>query len=68
MARRDAVLRDHPISWRRACALMGVDPKIGGRDRPPDNPEAASASRHCFGLRSGGGPPSAAEAELGKPL
>jgi hypothetical protein len=40
--RRDAVLRafrDHPISQRRACVLIGVDPKTVRRERPPDNPE-----------------------------
>ena len=42
MQRRDAVLRamkDHPISQRRACVLIGVDPKTVRRERPPDNPE-----------------------------
>ena len=42
MQRRDAVLRarrDHPISQRRACALIGVDPKTVRRKRLPDNPE-----------------------------
>jgi putative transposase len=42
MQRRDAVLRalrDHQISQRRVCALIGVDPKTVRRDRPPDNPE-----------------------------
>jgi putative transposase len=42
MARRDAALRamrDHDISQRRACALVGVDPKTVRRERPPDNPE-----------------------------
>ena len=40
MQRRDAVLRamkDHPVSQRRACALIGVDPKTVRRDRSPDN-------------------------------
>jgi hypothetical protein len=40
--RRDAVLRamkDHPISQRRACVLIGVDPKTVRREQPPDNPE-----------------------------
>ena len=42
MARRDAalrVMRDHDISQRRACTLVGVDPKTVRRERPPDNPE-----------------------------
>jgi putative transposase len=42
MQRRDAVLRamkDHPISQRRACVLIGVDPKTVRREHPPDNPE-----------------------------
>lgn len=42
MARRDAVLRamrDHDISQRRACVLIGVDPKTVRRERPPDHPE-----------------------------
>ena len=33
--RRDAVLRamkDHPISQRRACVLIGVDPKTVRRE------------------------------------
>ena len=32
-------MRDHDISQRRACRLVGVDPKIVRRDQPPDNPE-----------------------------
>jgi hypothetical protein len=42
MARRDAArraMRDHDISQRRACVLIGVDPKTVRRERPPDNPE-----------------------------
>jgi putative transposase len=42
MQRRDAVLRamrDHPISQRRACVLIGVDPKTVRRKKPPDNPD-----------------------------
>ncbi|MBL4930195.1 IS3 family transposase [Fuscibacter oryzae] len=48
MARRDAVLRamkDHPISQRRACVLIGVDPKTVRRDRPPDNSEIREEMR-----------------------
>jgi putative transposase len=32
-------MRDHDISQRRACRLVGVDPKTVRRDTPPDNPE-----------------------------
>ena len=32
-------MRDHDISQRRACRLVGVDPKTVRRERPPDNPE-----------------------------
>ena len=32
-------MRDHPISQRRACVLVGVDPKTVRREHPPDNPE-----------------------------
>src|SRR5690606_25408170 len=42
MQRRDAVLRamrGHPISQRRACVLIGVDPKTVRREHPPDNPD-----------------------------
>ena len=38
--RRDAalrVMRDHDISQRRACGLVGVDPKTARRERPPDS-------------------------------
>ncbi|WP_156894304.1 IS3 family transposase [Rhodobacter xanthinilyticus] len=58
--RREAVLRamrDHPISQRRACVLIGVDPKTVRRDRPLDNPEIREAmhkiveKRRRFGYR-----------------
>ncbi len=60
MQRRDAVLRamkDHPISQRRACVLIGVDPKTVRREHPPDNPEIRSEmnkiaeKRRRFGYR-----------------
>ena len=60
MQRRDAVLRalrDHPISQRRVCVLVGVDPKTVRRDRPPDNPEIRkemnliAEKRRRFGCR-----------------
>lgn len=60
MQRRDAALkamRDHQISQRRACVLIGVDPKTVRRERPPDSPDIRKAmndiasSRRCFGYR-----------------
>ena len=50
-------MRDHDISQRRACRLVGVDPKTVRRDRPPDNPEvreemkAIASKRRRFGYR-----------------
>ena len=50
-------MRDHDISQRRACRLVGVDPKTARRERPPDNPEireamkAIAAKRRRFGYR-----------------
>ena len=47
-------MRDHDISQRRACRLVGVDPKTVRRERPPDNPEirkemkAVAAKRRRF--------------------
>ena len=32
-------MKGHPISQRRACVLIGVDPKTVRREHPPDNPE-----------------------------
>ncbi|MCD1628261.1 IS3 family transposase [Seohaeicola saemankumensis] len=58
--RREAALRavrDHDISQRRACRLVGVDPKTVRRERPPDNPEirevmkAIAHKRRRFGYR-----------------
>ena len=60
MQRRDAVLRamkDHPVSQRRACALIGVDPKTVRRDRSPDNADIReemnkiAEKRRRFGYR-----------------
>ena len=42
MARREAALkavRDHELSQRRACLLVGVDPKTVRRECLPDHPE-----------------------------
>ena len=50
-------MRDHDISQRRACRLVGVDPKTVRRERPPDNPDirkemrAVAAKRRRFGYR-----------------
>jgi putative transposase len=58
--RRDAALkalRDHNISQRRVCGLVGVDPKTVRRGRPPDNPEIReemkkiARKRRRFGYR-----------------
>jgi putative transposase len=61
--RRDAalrVMRDHDISQRRACRLVGVDPKTVRRERPPDCVEIRkemqeiAAKRRRFGYRRTG--------------
>ena len=50
-------MRDHDISQRRACRLVGVDPKTVRRERPADNPEireemkAVAGKRRRFGYR-----------------
>ena len=50
-------LTDHPISQRRACVLIGVDPKTVRREHPPDNPEIRlemnkiAQKRRRFGYR-----------------
>lgn len=50
-------MRDHDISQRRACRLVGVDPKTVRREHPPDNPDirkemkAVTAKRRRFGYR-----------------
>ena len=50
-------MRDHDISQRRACQLVGVDPKTVRRIRPPDCPEireemkAIAGKRRRFGYR-----------------
>ena len=58
--RRDAalqVMRDHDISQRRACRLVGVDPKTVRRERPPDcadirkEMQEIAAKRRRFGYR-----------------
>ena len=50
-------MRDHDISQRRACRLVGVDSKTVWRDQPPDNSEvceemkAIASKRRRFGYR-----------------
>jgi len=44
-------VRDHDISQRRACRLVGVDPKTVRRDRPPDNVEIREAMKKIAGKR-----------------
>ncbi|MBM2429338.1 MULTISPECIES: IS3 family transposase [Roseobacteraceae] len=52
--RREAALnamRDHGISQRRACRLVGVDPKTVRRERPPDHPEIRQEMKEIAGRR-----------------
>lgn len=50
-------MRDHDLSQRRACVLVGVDPKTVRRGRPPDNPDIReemgklAEKRRRFGYR-----------------
>ena len=50
-------MRDHAVSQRRACRLVGVDPKTVRRERAPDCPEIRTrmreiaAERRRFGYR-----------------
>jgi len=50
-------MRDHDISQRRVCRLVGVDPKTVRRERLPDNPEIRAemkkiaSKRRRFGYR-----------------
>ena len=51
------MMRDHDISQRRACRLVGVDPKTVRRERPPDcadirkEMQEIAAKRRRFGYR-----------------
>lgn len=51
------MVRDYQISQRRACGLIGVDPKTVRRERPPDHAEIReemseiAATRRRFGYR-----------------
>jgi Transposase and inactivated derivatives len=44
-------MRDHDISQRRACRLVGVDPKTVRRTRPPDCPEIREEMKDIAGKR-----------------
>jgi len=44
-------MRDHGVSQRRACRLVGVDPKTVRRERPPDHPEIREAMKRIAGKR-----------------
>ena len=44
-------MRDHGVSQRRACRLVGVDPKTVRRERPPDHPEIREAMKEIAGKR-----------------
>jgi putative transposase len=44
-------MRDHDVSQRRACRIVGVDPKTVRRDRPPDNVEIREAMKKIAGKR-----------------
>ena len=44
-------MRDHEISQRRACVLIGVNPKMVRRERPPDHAVIREAMRKIAGLR-----------------
>ncbi|GAA4772819.1 hypothetical protein GCM10023219_20010 [Stakelama sediminis] len=45
------VMRDYQVSQRRACGLIGVDPKTVRRGRPPDHGAIREAMREIAGQR-----------------
>jgi putative transposase len=45
------VLRDYEVSQRRACGLIGVDPKTVRRERPPDHSAIRAAMKEVAGKR-----------------
>ena len=44
-------MRDYQISQRRACVLVGVDPKTVRRERPPDHCEIREEMREIAAMR-----------------
>ncbi len=44
-------MRDHDISQRRACRLVGVDPKTARRARLPDHSEIREEMQKIAGKR-----------------
>lgn len=44
-------MRDHAISQRRTCVLVGVDPKTVRRERLPDNLDIRTAMQEIAALR-----------------
>jgi len=44
-------MRDHDISQRRACRLVGVDPKTVRRERPPDSVDIRKEMQEIAGKR-----------------
>ncbi len=44
-------LRDHKISQRRVCDLVGVDPKTVRRERPPDHADIPKKMQEIAGAR-----------------
>lgn len=44
-------MRDHDISQRRACQLVGVDPSTVRRTRPPDCPAIREEMKEIAGKR-----------------